>query len=85
MAKENIEELSIKILKRRKRIVLVLTITFIVIIAVNLVFIVASIGNEDRDLQFSYFIPMFLFVGIIIPMNMGVKKINKELARRNDN
>lgn len=84
MAKENIEELSIKILKRRKRIVLVLTITFIVIIAVNLVFIGASIGNEARDLQISYFIPMFLFIGIIIPMNLGVKKINEELARRND-
>ena len=85
MAKENIEDLSIKILKRRKRIVLVLTITFILIIAVNLVFIGASIGNEDRDLQFSYFIPMLFFVGIIIPMNLGVKKINKELIRRNDN
>ena len=84
MAEENLEELSVKILKRRKLIVLVLTITFILIIAVNLVFIGESIGNEDRDLKFSYFMPMLLFVGIIIPMNLGVKKINKELAKRND-
>ena len=84
MAKENIEDLSTKILRRRKRIVLVLTITFIVLMVINLVLIGTSIGNSDKDLQFTYFLPFFLFLGIILPMNLGVRKINEELAKRND-
>ena len=84
MAKEKIEDLSTKILLRRKRIVLVLTIIFIVLMAVNLVFIGRSLTNEDRTFQFSFLLPFFLFIGIILPMNMGVKKINEELAKRND-
>jgi len=84
MATERIEDLSTKILLRRKRIVLVLTVIFIVLMAVNLVFIGRSLTDEGRAFQFSYLLPFFIFLGIILPMNMGVKKINEELAKRND-
>ena len=84
MAKENIKDLSTKILRRRKRIVLVLTITFIVLMAVNLVYIGMTLTNKDDDFQFNYLMPFFLFVAIIVPMNIGVKKINDELAKRNE-
>jgi hypothetical protein len=84
MAKEKIEDLSTKILLRRKRIVFVLTISFIILMIVNLVFIGMAVGNENREMDFTYFLPFFLFVGIILPMNLGVAKINKELIRRKD-
>ena len=84
MVKERVEDLSTKILHRRKRIVLALTIIFIVLMAVNLVFIGKALTNEDRDFQFSYLLPFFLFLGIILPMNIGVKRINEELAKRKD-
>jgi uncharacterized membrane protein len=85
MATERIEDLSSKILLRRKKIVLVLTVIFIVLMAVNLVFIGRSLTDEGRAFQFSYLLPFFLFLGIILPMNFGVKKINEELAKRKDN
>ena len=84
MAKEKIEDLSTKILLKRKRIVIVLTIIFISLMAVNLVFIGMALVNENREIEFTYFLPFFLFVGIILPMNLGVTKINKELTRRKD-
>ena len=84
MAKEKIEDLSTKILLRRKRIVFVLTIIFISLMAVNLVFIGMALVNENREIAVTYFLPFFLFVGIILPMNLGVTKINKELTRRKD-
>jgi len=84
MAKENIEDLSTKILLRRKKIVIGLTIIFIVVMVVNLVFIGASLTNKDKDLEFTYFLPFFLFIAIMIPMLMGVKKINQELKKRED-
>lgn len=83
MAKENIEDLSTKILRRRRRFVLGLNITFIVIMMFNLVLIGMSITDQERELQFIYFFPFLAYLGIILPMNMGVKKINGELAKRN--
>ena len=59
-------------------------IIFIVVMAINLVLIGASLTNKDKDLEFTYFLPFFLFIGVIIPMLMGVKKINQELKRRED-
>ena len=84
MAKEKIEDLSSNILLRRKKIVMVLTIIFLLLMAVNLVFIGMALVDENREIEFTYFLPFFLFVGIILPMNIGVTKINKELARRKD-
>ncbi len=84
MAKEKIEDLSSNILLRRKKIVMVLTIIFLLLMAVNLVFIGMALVDENREIEFTYFLSFFLFVGIILPMNIGVTKINKELARRKD-
>ena len=84
MATKKIEDLSTRILIRRKRFVLTLTIIFLVLMAVSLVLMGSSLTNEDRAFQFSYLLPFFLFLGIILPMNFGVKRINEELAKRKE-
>jgi len=84
MAKENIEEFSTIRLNKRKKLVSVIFVLLIVATVLDgAMFIYELITGNGFETNL--FIAAIVCLGLAILMYSGLKKINEELARRNDN
>jgi hypothetical protein len=83
MAKEKLEDLSIEQLKKKKKSVSIFMGICIGIVILNIVVLVFSLVKGSLE-NIATLVPGFVLVFFIIVMFAGVKKIDEELAKRND-
>ena len=83
MAKENLEDLSVEKLNKRKIFVSILLIILFVAAVLDVAIAVydAIIGN---GINIYLIAPAFACIAIAIPIYTGLKKVNEELAVRNE-
>jgi len=81
MAQEKPEDLSIEMLKKKKKNSLFLIGIMIGIILFTLIFFGISIV-KGKAIEFASYIPSLILVFFSVIMYKGIKKIDKELKRR---
>jgi hypothetical protein len=84
MAKEKIEDISTEKLIKRKKFASILIVILIAVAVLDGAAVIYDLIVGD-GFEIYLFVPAIACFVIAIPMYMGLKKINEELARRKDN
>ena len=83
MAPEKIEDFSIERLNKRKKVLSVLLVILIAAVVLDSAAIIYDFV-KGNGFDLSLFVPAIVCLGFSVLFYTGLKKINAELARRND-
>ena len=83
MAKEKLEDLTTEKLIRRKKIGTGIVMALVILIPLYIIYFVILFVRKNV-FEYQELVPALTCFAIALPMYAGIKKINEELARRNN-